>query len=260
MFDPGGMIQLATAVASGTLIGFSLGLIGGGGSILATPLLLYVVGMKDIHTAVGTGALAVSFNAYANLASHALKGNVWWRCAAIFACVGALAAFAGSTVGKFIDGRVLLTGFALIMLLVSVMMVRPLRPARIVEAASLDVAAYGKLFAIAAASGFCSGLFGIGGGFLIVPGLMISVGMPMINAVGSSLLAVGTFGLSSATNYARSGMVDWLVAGEFLAGGVVGGVLGMSLCTRMATRQAVLKRGFSAVVFLTALYMLLSRH
>ncbi len=73
--------SVLAAIASGGVVGFTLGLIGGGGSILATPLLLYVVGVASPHVAIGTGALAVSVNAYANLANHARKGHVWWRCA-----------------------------------------------------------------------------------------------------------------------------------------------------------------------------------
>lgn len=96
------------AVGSGGLVGLMLGLIGGGGSILATPLLLYVVGVADPHVAIGTGALAVSANAYANLISHARKGHVWWRCAVVFALVGSLGAAMGSSLGMLIDGKRLL--------------------------------------------------------------------------------------------------------------------------------------------------------
>jgi uncharacterized membrane protein YfcA len=86
--------MISTALASGALVGFSLGLVGGGGSILATPLLLYVVGVAQPHVAIGTGALAVSVNAFANLTGHARAGNVRWQYAAIFAVVGTLGAFA----------------------------------------------------------------------------------------------------------------------------------------------------------------------
>jgi uncharacterized protein len=79
---------ISASLASGALVGFSLGLVGGGGSILATPLLLYVVGVAQPHVAIGTGALAVSVNAFANFAGHARAGNVRWRCAVIFAVVG----------------------------------------------------------------------------------------------------------------------------------------------------------------------------
>lgn len=71
------------ALASGALVSFSLGLIGGGGSILATPLLLYLVGIREPHVAIGTGALAVSVNAYLNLINHAVKGHVRWKCAVV---------------------------------------------------------------------------------------------------------------------------------------------------------------------------------
>jgi uncharacterized membrane protein YfcA len=259
MYDGMMANQMIAALMSGGLVGFSLGFIGGGGSILATPLLLYVVGVKDVHTAVGTGALAVSVNAYLNLGSHAVKGHVWWRCAAIFAIVGALAALAGSSLGKRIDGGLLLIGFAVVMLVVSLLMFRPLRIRQVVDAKSLDGKAHLKLCAIALVAGFCSGLFGIGGGFLIVPGLMFSVGMPVLNAVGSSLLAVGTFGLASALNYALSGMIDWQVAMEFILGGVIGGVIGMALCLRLSGRQEIVKRALGAVVLFTALCILFSR-
>jgi len=222
MYDGMMANQMIAALMSGGLVGFSLGFIGGGGSILATPLLLYVVGVKDVHTAVGTGALA---------------------------------ALAGSSLGKRIDGGLLLIGFAVVMLVVSLLMFRPLRIRQVVDAKSLDGKAHLKLCAIALVAGFCSGLFGIGGGFLIVPGLMFSVGMPVLNAIGSSLLAVGTFGLASALNYALSGMIDWQVAMEF----ILGGVIGMALCLRLSGRQEIVKRALGAVVLFTALCILFSR-
>ena len=98
---------IGTAVLSGGVVGFPLGLVGGGGSILATPLLLYLVGMAP-HVAIGTSALAVSANAFINLIGHARNGNVRWRCAIVFALIGTLGALAGSTVGKIIDGGHLL--------------------------------------------------------------------------------------------------------------------------------------------------------
>src|SRR5690606_14702597 len=110
--------NLAAALASGGLVGFALGLVGGGGSILATPLLLYVVGVSQPHIAIGTSALAVSVNAFANLVGHARSGNVRWRCALVFAGVGTSGALAGSSLGKMIDGERLLFLFGLLMFLV----------------------------------------------------------------------------------------------------------------------------------------------
>ncbi|MEO6382323.1 MAG: TSUP family transporter, partial [Nitrobacter sp.] len=104
------------AVGSGGLVGFSLGLIGGGGSILATPLLLYVVGLTPPHLAIGTGALAVAANAFLSFTNYARKGAVRWRSALIFAVIGSIGAFAGSSVGKAINGDRLLFLFGLLML------------------------------------------------------------------------------------------------------------------------------------------------
>ena len=110
---------------SGGAVGFSLGLIGGGGSILAVPLLLYVVGIGDPHVAIGTSALSVAANAFANLLGHWRAGNVKWPCAATFALAGILGAAIGSTIGKLVDGQQLLFLFALAMIVVGVAMLRP---------------------------------------------------------------------------------------------------------------------------------------
>lgn len=236
-------------------MGFSLGLIGGGGSILATPLLLYVVGVSQPHIAIGTGALAVSATAFINLVTYARSGVVRWRYAAVFAVVGTLGAFAGSSVGKLIDGNRLLFLFGLVMLAVGAMMLRPrsetAAPERDVNLSTCLLTA-GIAFITGAASGF----FGIGGGFLIVPGLLLATRMPMINAVGSSLLAVGCFGLATAINYAFSGLVDWLVAGQFITGGLVGGFFGIALASRLSRGKDTLKRIFAGVIFAVAAYVL----
>src|SRR5262249_17997471 len=107
--------QEALAVLSGGAVGFSLGLIGGGGSILAVPLLLYVVGVGDPHVAIGTSALSVAANAFANLFGHWRSGNVKWSCAVTFALAGVVGAALGSTLGKLVDGQQLLFLFALAM-------------------------------------------------------------------------------------------------------------------------------------------------
>ena len=121
------MISLETllALVSGAAVGFSLGIIGGGGSILAVPLLLYVVGVKDPHLAIGTSALAVSLNAFVNLMSHWRAGTVHWPCAILFGAASALGAAIGSTIGKLISGEKLLFLFALVMIAAGIAMLRP---------------------------------------------------------------------------------------------------------------------------------------
>lgn len=248
-------VALIPALASGTAVGFSLGLIGGGGSILATPLLLYVVGVAQPHVAIGTGALAVAVNAFVALAAHARAGNVRWLYAAMFAAAGTLGAFAGSSIGKLIDGQRLLFFFGLAMVAVGLAMLRPVDSKGASER-STDVKTCVGLVVVAFIVGAASGFFGIGGGFLIVPGLVLATGIPMIQAVGSSLFAVGCFGLATALNYAWSGFVDWPVAGYFIAGGIIGGLLGMLLANHLSRGKNMLRYVFSAIVLMVAAYVL----
>ncbi len=113
-----------------------------------------------------------------------------------------------------------------------------------------------KLAAYGIGVGAISGFFGIGGGFLIVPGLIGATGMSMIQAIGSSLLSVGAFGATTATSYAFDGLVDWRVASLFIGGGLVGGMIGASFATRLAKQRGALQRIFAGVVFVVAAYML----
>ncbi len=248
-------VQILIAIGSGSLVGFTLGLVGGGGSILATPLLLYAVGIAQPHIAIGTGALAVSVNAYANLVGHARKGHVQWTCAIVFALIGSVGALVGSTLGKAMDGQHLLFLFGLLMLVVGALMLRP-RKAAGGNARPVDRRMCVATAAVAILAGGASGFFGIGGGFLIVPALILATGMRTIDAVGSSLLAVGTFGLATAFNYALSGMIDWSVAIEFIGGGVIGGIVGMLLATRLSAQKNTLNRIFAALIFVVAGYVL----
>src|ERR1700761_5807443 len=117
-------MQAGLGVASGALVGCSLGLIGVGGSILAVPLMVYVVGVPDAHIAIGTSAIAVATNAAVNLSNHARSGSVHWSCALTFAAAGVAGAFAGSIFGKMIDGQRLLALFGLLMLVIASLMLK----------------------------------------------------------------------------------------------------------------------------------------
>lgn len=243
--------QTVLAIASGSVVGFSLGLVGGGGSILAVPLLVYVVGLDNPHIAIGTSAVAVALNAASNLAMHARSGNVKWSCAGVFAAAGVAGAFLGSTLGKMVDGQRLLALFAVLMMVVGGLMLR--RRAGVGNASvTLSRQNLPKLLGLGLMAGMLSGFFGIGGGFLIVPALMLATGMPILNAVGSSLVSVAAFGLTTAGNYAWSGLVDWPLAGLFVAGGLLGARLAKSL----ADRRGALTTAFAMLIFAVAAYML----
>jgi hypothetical protein len=242
------------AVLCGSVVGFSLALIGGGGSMLATPLLLYVVGVRDPHVAIGTSAVAVSANAFANLLPHARAGHVRWRAAFVFAAAGVLGAWLGSSAGKAMDGHRLLALFAVLMLVVAFLMLRGRRGGR-TDSYPLPHT-LPRLGAVGLGAGSLAGFFGIGGGFLIVPGLMFASGMEIINAIGTSLFSVGSFAATTAGNYAASGLVDWRIAAEFIGGGVIGGWLGALGAHRLAGTRGALNLVFAGVIVLVAIYML----
>lgn len=243
------------AVLSGAAVGLVLALIGGGGSILATPALLYVVGVANPHMAIGTSALAVSMNAFANLIPHARRGNVKWPCAIVFAVAGVAGATAGAALGKVTDAQVLLPLFAVLMIVVGALMLRP-RKSEGDGNVRLNAQNAPRLLAMGLGVGAVSGFFGIGGGFLIVPGLIAASGMTMIQAVGSSLFSVGAFGATTAASYALDGLVDWRIALLFIGGGIIGGIIGARFSSHLAKQRGALQRVFAGVVFAVAAYML----
>ena len=98
-------IEALSAALSGGVVGIVLGLVGGGGSILVVPLLVYLVGVNNPHVAIGTSALSVAASAASALIGHARAGTVKWRCALMFAAAGSMGAIGGSSLGKAIDGQ-----------------------------------------------------------------------------------------------------------------------------------------------------------
>lgn len=252
MLEP---IQYFLGAMSGGLVGFVLGLVGGGGSILAVPLMVYVVGVPNPHVAIGTSAFAVAANAASGLASHARHGHVKWRCALVFSLAGIAGAAVGSTLGKNFDGQKLLFLFALVMIAVGILMLR--RRGHAGDATvKLGRENAPRLIAYGFGAGLFSGFFGIGGGFLIVPGLIAATGMPMLNAIGSSLVGVTSFGLTTAGNYAVSGLVDWPLALAFIAGGLGGGIVGTRAARHLSTKRDTLTLVFAILIFAVAAYML----
>ncbi len=241
------VVQGVLGLASGALVGFSLGLVGGGGSILAVPL--------DAHVAIGTSAIAVAANAAVNLSNHARGGTVVWSCALMFAVAGIIGAFLGSIFGKMIDGQKLLALFALLMLVIALLMLKTRSRVGVADV-KMNRGNTPAIAGLGLATGTLSGFFGIGGGFLIVPALMLATGMSIMNAVSSSLVAVTAFGLTTALSYAWSGLVWWGLAGLFVAGGIAGGLIGTRSARLLAARRGALNIVFAGVIIAVALYML----
>ena len=217
-------IQYLLGALSGSLVGFTLGLVGGGGSILAVPLMVYLVRVPNAHLAIGTSAFAVAANAATGLIGHARAHTVKWRCGGMYATAGVIGALFGSTAGKAVDGGKLLFLFALVMVVVGVLMLRGRGDtgnpgAECNREKAPKVLGYG------------------------------------LNAVGTSLIAVTAFGLTTAANYAFSGLVDWPLAFVFIAGGVVGGLIGTRIAKRLGT-GGTLTTVFAVLIFVVAAYML----
>jgi uncharacterized membrane protein YfcA len=234
-------------------MGLTLGLLGGGGSILAVPILHYVLGLeaKEAITAslfiVGVTSLVVTLQ-------HARKGNVRWRTGLIFGGVAMVGAYAGGLVGNYVPGPILLTLFAAMMLVAGIAMLRSRRadttPAKERNGSPpiLAIAVEG-LFV-----GFVTGLVGAGGGFLVVPALVFFAGFDMRRAIGTSALVVTMKSFAGFAGYATHVQVDMGLALGITAAAVVGSVVGVALVNRIPAAR--LRRIFGAFVLAMAVYVL----
>ncbi len=248
------LISFGLAMLSGAVVGLFLAVFGGGGSVLAAPLLLYVVGVRDPHEAIGTSAAGVAANALAGLAGHARAGRVKWRCAAVFAGAGLAGSLIGSSIAKQVDGQRLLLFFAMAMAAIAISMLRPQRSAGNPEV-RLDRRLLLRLAPMGLAAGFAAGFFGIGGGFLIVPGLMAAAALTLAHAQASSLLSVAIFGAATSANYAVSGLVDWRLVLALVLGGAAGTLAGLPIARALGERAKLGRGLFAGLILVVAAYV-----
>ena len=242
---------IALTLLSGAIVGVFLGTFGGGGSVLAAPLLLYLVGVDDPHVAIGTSAAGVAAIALFSLIGHWRGGRVKWPCAIVFAMSGLIGSILGSSLAKITQGDVLLLGFAAAMAMIALSMFRKPKTAGDPDV-TLTPRMVLQLAPIGLVVGLAAGFFGIGGGFLIVPGLMLAVGMTMANATASSLVSVSIFGAATSANYAMSGLVDGRLILLLLAGGMLGGVVGILISKWLAGRLRTARLAFAVMILAVA--------
>lgn len=230
-------------------IGVSLGLLGGGGSILTLPILVYAVGLEP-KQAIATSLLVVGVTSAAAVAPHARAGRVQVRVGAGFGAASMAGAFAGGRVAHLLPSALLLVAFAMMMLVTGLAMLRG-RHANVARAGARP---WGKILVVGVAIGALTGVIGAGGGFVIVPALVLLLGLPMTEAVATSLLIIAANSLAGFAGYVGAVSIDWHVATWVTGAAVTGSVLGALGAGRIA--QEVLRRAFAWLVLAMAVFML----
>ena len=218
--------MIALTVALAVIVGISLGLLGGGGSILTVPLLAYVAGM-DAKQAIATSLLVVGTTSAVAAVSHARAGRVQWRTGLIFGVAGMAGAYGGGLLARFIPGSFLLIGFAVMMIATAVAMLRGRKD--VAPADPSHRIPVPKVIAEGLVVGLVTGLVGAGGGFLVVPALALLGGLPMPIAVGTSLVVIAMKSFAGFAGYLSSVAIDWRIAGMVTAAAVIGALLGSRL-------------------------------
>ncbi|SCG64878.1 sulfite exporter TauE/SafE family protein [Micromonospora humi] len=245
------MTALALTVAGAVLIGVSLGLLGGGGSILAVPLLVYVADLPT-KEAIATSLLVVGATSAVGVLPHARAHRVRWRTGLVFGLAGMTGAYAGGRLAEFVPAGVLLTAFALMMLATAAAMIRGRRPAEGRPAPrELPVP---RVILDGVVVGLVTGLVGAGGGFLVVPALALLGGLPMPVAVGTSLVVIAMKSFAGLAGYLSSVQIDWGLAGAVTAAAIVGSLLGGRLAGRIP--EDLLRRAFGWFVVVMGVFVL----
>ncbi len=260
---------IVLSLISGAIVGFSLGFVGGGGSILAVPLLLYVVGLENPHAAIGSSALAVSINAAINLLHHARLKNIKFMKGLRFGIPGILGTFIGSQLGLLTSSNNLILFFGLLMLFIATTMLIRIH-SRTSNASSqgikcgstipcfilsrcIDFFPSRRLELRGLLVGLAAGYFGIGGGFLIVPSL-VSSGLDISSAIGTSLIPVSMFGATTALRYSLENHVNILISLLLVIGGIGGGFLGTTMLRRIP--KNIITNVFAILIAVVGVYII----
>ncbi len=240
-------------LALAVLVGIALGLLGGGGSILTIPILTYVAGL-EAKVAIATSLFVVAVTSSVGAASHARAGRVRWRTGLMFGAGGMAGAHAGGRLAGYLPADLLLSLFAVMMAVSAIAMLRGRRA--MVTTLTGDRPGL-KLVLQGSAVGVVTGLVGAGGGFVIVPALVILGRLPMKDAVGTSLLVIAMNAVSGLTGYLGHVDIDWPLALSVTAAAVAGSLVGTRLASRVP--QESLRLGFGWFVMAMAAFILIKQ-
>lgn len=237
--------MIALAVALAVLVGVSLGLLGGGGSILTVPLLAYVAGM-EAKQAIATSLLVVGVTSAVSTLSHARAGRVQWRSGLMFGAAGMVGAYLGGLLSYVVPGTVLLTAFTVVMIATGIAMIKGRKTCE-PTTRTMPIA---KVLLMGLGVGVVTGAVGAGGGFLVVPALALLGGLPMPVAVGTSLLVITMNSAAGLAGHLSTVPIDWTIAGAVTAAAVLGSLLGTRLVAHVD--PGAVRRAFGWFVLLMA--------
>jgi uncharacterized protein len=230
-------------------IGLSLGLLGGGGSILTVPALVYLVGQTP-QVAVTTSLAIVGANSMMGAMFHSSKGRLDWKVAILFGSAGMLVAYLSAGISKHLSPDILLVAFAMLMLVIGILLLfRHTREETAYTAKPLPL-----VLASGAGVGLLTGILGVGGGFLVVPALVMLLGLPIQLAVGTSLVVIAMNSVAGFLGHVSSGSFDWMVTLVFVAAGLAGTFSGMRLSSRLPSSK--LQKTFAIFVIALAFFLL----
>ncbi|CAL9328728.1 sulfite exporter TauE/SafE family protein [Streptomyces sp. enrichment culture] len=247
-------MTLTLVLVLALLVGVSLGLLGGGGSILTVPLLVYVADM-GAKEAIATSLFVVGVTSAVGMINHARGGRVRWRTGVLFGAAGMAGAYTGGLLGGHIPDVVLLIAFAVMMIVTAAAMLRGRRgadPDRVHRKTPVR-----RVLLDGAVVGLATGLVGAGGGFLVVPALALLGGLPMPVAIGTSLLVIAMKSAAGFAGYLSTVQIDWPLTWAVTAFAVLGSLAGARLAGRVPAR--LLSRLFAWFVLAMGTFVLVQQ-
>ncbi|WP_438943100.1 sulfite exporter TauE/SafE family protein [Nonomuraea aridisoli] len=241
-------------LAAAAVVGVTLGLFGGGGSILTVPVLVYLAGVPA-KQAVAMSLFIVAVTSAVSAIGHARAGRIRWRTGLVFGVAGMAGAYGGGLLGPYLPEALLMAAFAAMMLATAVAMIRDRRiPAVPPQRRELPVP---HVIAEGLVVGLVTGLVGAGGGFLVVPALVLLGGLRMGVAVGTSLVVIAMKSLAGLAGYLHSVPVDWSLALPMTAAGVAGGLIGGALASHLDADR--LRKAFGWFVLAMGVFVLVQQ-
>jgi uncharacterized protein len=250
-------MTIALALGFGAVIGALLGLLGGGGSIMAVPVLVYVLGL-DIRQAILVALIVISAASVSGALPKARAGQVQWRLAAVFAAVGIPATFAGSVLSDHLPQALIMVGFAAVMVGAGIRMLTDTGD----SGTACEIGDSGinwrrcapRSISVGLVVGVLTGLFGVGCGFLIIPALVMMLGVEMSIAVGTSLLIIAANSAAGVLSHLHDTSIDWALTAAFVGTALIGSLIAGQLGTKLDNTR--LQRWFAYLVLLVAAYVL----